>query len=232
MELAVETGPEMGRRIEISLGQDVIIGRHESCALRLEDPKVSREHARVSRNREGVGVVDLTSANGTYVNGERVTSAGLLNGDRLRVGTTEIVIHESEYEPALNTLHAQSTGVGVEEGSLPTSPSTPIALTANGAPIVSERSQTAQVALISGIFGVVGAFTWPFFGLLFFPGLIFSIVAVVLGIVALVKTRRSGRLGGRRAALGLILGIAGSFVTGLFLLLVLLVAAGSGTSFG
>jgi PAS domain S-box-containing protein len=73
----------------LHLGPDeVILGRAEDADFRLDDPGVSRRHARISPHAEGGHLLtDLGSRNGTYLNGIRVRSARLADGDRLQVGT-------------------------------------------------------------------------------------------------------------------------------------------------
>ncbi len=55
------------------------IGRDEACELHLQDPKISRRHARVVAQHGTWYVEDLGSSNGTSVDGERVTRATLTN---------------------------------------------------------------------------------------------------------------------------------------------------------
>jgi pSer/pThr/pTyr-binding forkhead associated (FHA) protein len=63
------------------------IGRSHSCDLRLSDPSVSRRHCRLVVRGGRVWVHDLESANGTFVNGERVRETRPLNdGDALHLG--------------------------------------------------------------------------------------------------------------------------------------------------
>jgi pSer/pThr/pTyr-binding forkhead associated (FHA) protein len=53
---------------------------------------VSRIHCRLEANEETLEVIDLESTNGVYVNGERVETAHLIPGDRLRVGRVELQV--------------------------------------------------------------------------------------------------------------------------------------------
>lgn len=62
--------------------------------LDLADDAVSQTHAMVFVDEAGVSLVDVTSTNGTYVNGRRVTEAELIGGDLLRVGETRIEIRD------------------------------------------------------------------------------------------------------------------------------------------
>ena len=83
--LFVIQGADQGKRFELADGA-VGLGRDGSNAIRLHDHEVSRKHAEVRRDGEGFRVVDVGSANGTYLNGEPVDQAPLKAGDQLRVG--------------------------------------------------------------------------------------------------------------------------------------------------
>jgi FHA domain/Zinc-ribbon containing domain len=62
------------------------IGRSLTADVRLDDPTVSRRHALVCRQPEGVRVLDDRSLNGVYLNGERTEWARLADGDELVIG--------------------------------------------------------------------------------------------------------------------------------------------------
>src|SRR6185295_12643806 len=63
-----------------------VIGRASECALRLEGPSVSRQHARVEQDGPVWMLRDLGSKNGTFVNGQRRELAPLSLQDTVRVG--------------------------------------------------------------------------------------------------------------------------------------------------
>jgi pSer/pThr/pTyr-binding forkhead associated (FHA) protein len=72
--------------LDDSKGSRLFVGRDSRCDLVLEDPMVSRRHARITF-RDGVWMIhDLSSTNGTTLNGERVGRATLRPGDILRLG--------------------------------------------------------------------------------------------------------------------------------------------------
>jgi two-component system, cell cycle response regulator len=105
--LLILSGPEMGRTIE--LGHEAVdIGRSSECTLALKDDLVSRRHTRIKRIFALYFVTDLESANGTFVNGERVTMAQLNDGDQIRVGDSALKFvanyHEVEYSKRAFTL--------------------------------------------------------------------------------------------------------------------------------
>jgi predicted RNA-binding Zn-ribbon protein involved in translation (DUF1610 family) len=62
------------------------IGRSLAADVRLDDPTVSRRHALIVRQDDGVRVLDDRSLNGVFVNHERVESRALRDGDELLVG--------------------------------------------------------------------------------------------------------------------------------------------------
>jgi pSer/pThr/pTyr-binding forkhead associated (FHA) protein len=65
---------------------ELVIGRHPSCDLVLEEATVSRRHALLTFRDGGWTVQDLESTNGTHLNGQWVGRARLRPGDRLALG--------------------------------------------------------------------------------------------------------------------------------------------------
>jgi hypothetical protein len=79
------------QEFDLPLGSTVI-GRSLDCNLTIEDPLVSRQHARIVIDDEGGVVEDLSSRNGVRVNGIPVHSpTRLRDGDRVRIGTQDFV---------------------------------------------------------------------------------------------------------------------------------------------
>jgi adenylate cyclase len=76
-------------RYTLPLG-DTVAGRAAGCDLPIDDPSVSRRHARFSVSDAGCQLTDLGSRNGTYVNGHIITSAGLTDGDRIVLGRVPV----------------------------------------------------------------------------------------------------------------------------------------------
>jgi pSer/pThr/pTyr-binding forkhead associated (FHA) protein len=79
-----------GRRIEISPGI-VKIGKAprpdpDATLVVLTDDFLSREHALIEADSKTVRLHDLGSTNGSFVNGERIESAVLRDGDEVRLG--------------------------------------------------------------------------------------------------------------------------------------------------
>lgn len=78
--------------------QDVIkIGRLSRSHLRLEDDDVSRMQSIVEVTKDGkVVIIDLGSAKGTFVNGQKVNKCELTSGDSIKVGATTLVVRIGE----------------------------------------------------------------------------------------------------------------------------------------
>ena len=68
------------------------VGRASRADFVLDVALVSRLHCRLEANGDTLEVIDLSSTNGTFVNGRRVTRAPLSPGDRLRIGRFEMMI--------------------------------------------------------------------------------------------------------------------------------------------
>jgi DNA-binding NtrC family response regulator len=83
------TGPD--RRV---VGGPLLVGRDRACGLVLDDDKASKQHLRISRTAEGFVIEDLSSTNGTFLDGGRVVSSAPLP-DRavIRIGRTVLVFH-------------------------------------------------------------------------------------------------------------------------------------------
>jgi len=77
------------------LGAITVLGRDETADIVLDDPGVSRLHCELRVTSDGPRLIatirDLQSTNGTFVEGNRITSEHLEDGNRLTVGRTSIV---------------------------------------------------------------------------------------------------------------------------------------------
>lgn len=87
--LIMLSGSEIGREIELT-GTEMILGRSPLAHTTIGDPSISRSHAQIRHYKDGESeyfeITDLGSRNGTQVNGIRVTTARLRNGDKVQFG--------------------------------------------------------------------------------------------------------------------------------------------------
>jgi len=91
-QLAVVQGSSQPPALSLQQKPVVIVGRDATCDIVIVgDLQVSRRHAQIQWTAQGYEVVDLGSANGLLVNGQRVPRATLRSGDRIRLGNTEFV---------------------------------------------------------------------------------------------------------------------------------------------
>ncbi len=92
-------------------GEVCTIGRAPGSTLWLRDDGVSRDHARVEQDGEDYRVVDCGSANGTYVEGQRVERQGLADGDIIQLGPNVLFRYsrtDADHERMLSALYDAS----------------------------------------------------------------------------------------------------------------------------
>jgi two-component system, cell cycle response regulator len=86
------------------LDRAAVIGRSNDAQIQIDDQGVSRRHARVDVTDGQVRIFDLGSANGTIVNGERISARALCDGDKIQLGSTTILkftyhdVHDEEFQ--------------------------------------------------------------------------------------------------------------------------------------
>lgn len=74
---------------------ETVLGRSPECHITIDDPLVSREHAKIFNHGDRIVLRDLGSRNGSKLNGEPVAANSdieLKNGDRIRLGNVEILV--------------------------------------------------------------------------------------------------------------------------------------------
>ncbi|MCW5874648.1 MAG: FHA domain-containing protein [Anaerolineales bacterium] len=121
--LVIQAGPNPGQRTGLAK-DSFVIGRDPGCDLHIQDIEVSRRHARVIAQSGGFVLEDLGSTNGTFVNGERVSTVTVLRpGDEIRLGDVVTL----RYELDLNSLETTPPAVARPPRSTPAVPQPPTA---------------------------------------------------------------------------------------------------------
>ena len=85
--LLVLSGPQVGELHKLKTDQPTVIGRGEAD-LRIDDDGVSRKHCSIQPRGRGALLVDLGSANGTFVGGERIRERLLATDDHFQIGVS------------------------------------------------------------------------------------------------------------------------------------------------
>jgi pSer/pThr/pTyr-binding forkhead associated (FHA) protein len=97
LDVEISTGIELtvssaGTIKSYRFGRRVLVGRAPNADLRLDDPQVSRLHARIEMRDDGVYVEDLGSRNGTRVDGAKVQGSRCLRVDEeIEIGAASII---------------------------------------------------------------------------------------------------------------------------------------------
>src|SRR6266496_531950 len=94
--LKVYRGEELVRTERFT--RDIIkIGRLSSAHLCLEDDRISRIHSVIEVGQDGhISIIDMGSAEGTFVNGKRVSKGPLRHGDEIKLGGLRIVLEGAD----------------------------------------------------------------------------------------------------------------------------------------
>jgi pSer/pThr/pTyr-binding forkhead associated (FHA) protein len=122
LRLDVVAGNASGFAFDVS--DRLVIGRSSEGPGRLaDDPELSRHHAQITRDATGdYTITDLSSSNGTFVNGVRLDASMQLSpGDSIEVGGTTLVVREVVRAPATPTAAVDERSITVAT-SVPEAP--------------------------------------------------------------------------------------------------------------
>lgn len=86
------TDPDLPVTFRLLPGTIKTLGRAQAADFIVDAALVSRVHCRFTLDETGLGVEDLGSTNGTWVNGRRVERAPLSEGDKLKIGRVEFTV--------------------------------------------------------------------------------------------------------------------------------------------
>jgi uncharacterized RDD family membrane protein YckC len=116
---------------------EVHIGRELDNTLRLPDPSISRHHCMIRKTAAGYEIQDLQSSNGVLLNGSRVQSSPLRDGDRVTLGQIQLTfVNPVETSPAatvaiqvpanpLGTVRMTPDQMAAIHGGAPKTPAAP-----------------------------------------------------------------------------------------------------------
>jgi anti-anti-sigma regulatory factor len=128
-------GPSASREVAVR-GARFVIGRERGCQLRIGSAHVSKQHAAIECRQGHVYVADLSSTNGTLVNGRliRGQEVEILDGDRIQFGPAAATVSIPQDRRGAESVDEQPTEWAQEEAASPDMPG-------------SETPSTAEMAL-------------------------------------------------------------------------------------
>lgn len=133
--------------LELVPGQ-FVIGRSTDCQLSVDDPLVSRRHARLIVSEEGIYLEDLGSRNGVLLDGKRIDGRVKLgHGDRITVGSQEMTVLEASGNERAVTGQATNSAFTTYAGPLT---ATELPALASVSPQSDEQSRKADAFRLLG----------------------------------------------------------------------------------
>ncbi len=97
------SGKYQGGEFPVNANKEIIVGRSSDLDMVLVEDMVSRKHARINLQADGIWIEDLGSTNGTFVNGEKIKRARLKEGDRILIGTSILKVIAGDGSPESTT---------------------------------------------------------------------------------------------------------------------------------
>src|SRR6516162_5744085 len=116
--LIVIKGPDEGKQFELSETTHTV-GRDSSSKVRLSDTEVSRRHAEFRRSGDNVyRLLDVGSANGTFVNNQPIKDVELRSGDHIRIGQSILVYSAGRKDGSSQDLTRRVSMIGQKDDEL------------------------------------------------------------------------------------------------------------------
>ncbi len=94
-KIEVVSGPSAGESFEVQPDDVFVIGRGSDSHTRIQDPTLSRIHCRIDWEDGEPILVDVDSASGTFLNGQKIGRKALLDEDIIAIGGSKLVFYRS-----------------------------------------------------------------------------------------------------------------------------------------
>ena len=111
MKFIFTSGPLNGQNINVE--HDITLGRGESNEIHIPDQLISVIHCQIHFEEHGPMIKDLGSTNGLRVNGERIVSTDLKDGDNVGIGHSNFRVEISQGEEQLATIISETTPMAI-----------------------------------------------------------------------------------------------------------------------
>ncbi|MFW6063801.1 MAG: FHA domain-containing protein, partial [Chloroflexota bacterium] len=107
--LTVRRGPDEGQQFTVA-DDNITIGRDPIVDIVLNDPEVSRQHARLTRVDDGYQIQDLGSTNGTFVDGKRLAGdpVALTPGMVITMGSNVTLVYRAAADPMATVVSGEA----------------------------------------------------------------------------------------------------------------------------
>ncbi len=115
-QLTMRSGPTPGKVFPLDQ-EEVFVGRDVTNDIAISDPEVSRRHARLMMKEGRIFVEDLGSTNGTFLNGERISSPEQLRlGDAIILGEKIVMVFEKASQELESTAVSPTPALDDQPG--------------------------------------------------------------------------------------------------------------------
>ena len=120
----------------------IIVGRHPTCEARLDSPRISRRHCCVAYDNYEVVVRDLGSTNGIRINGQRVDSGKLRDGDEFTIAHLKFRFQLDSNSPS---VPSDNRGSSAGRGRAGDSRTLAAVLAAQSEPFVKDQHDSSAI---------------------------------------------------------------------------------------
>ncbi len=163
--LSIQTGPKAGATFQLPHVGILSLGRQTDNTISIEHPTISRHHAQISIQGNMVSIQDLGSANGTFINGQRISnSVSLHPGDIIGLGDEITLTFDNS--PTSDKTIVRSPKQAVLPVAVSAAPPMPVAV----APSPSSGSKTALVGGMLALVALVAIAAISIIGYMLFKG--------------------------------------------------------------
>ena len=142
--LTMTSGSRQGVSYALDPADENRIGRGVDCTVVLNDALCSRVHAIVLRHSDGWRIRDLDSRNGTYVNDQKIDEATIVDGNRIRMGSSEFLFRVTDQPPTVET----PSGIGITQTILKNLPISGRDIELNGLAAITDSRQAQELLLL------------------------------------------------------------------------------------
>jgi pSer/pThr/pTyr-binding forkhead associated (FHA) protein len=151
--LTLLRGEEEGEAFALE-SPETVIGREEGCAIRIEGLGLSRRHCVIAHANDRYLLRDLSSENGTWVNGLRITEQELRDGDQVGLGVQASLRFRNDAQVAATVPGA--TPLPQPAGSLQPGLEPSVASDADEEPTNSRAARWLMIVALVGLAILIG----------------------------------------------------------------------------